>query len=37
MENTQMILNTTTPTKNKLNKNHCLRLENICDKNTSPL
>lgn len=37
MENTPIILNTTIPTKNKLKRNHCLKLEKICDKNTSPL
>ena len=33
MENTPIILNTTIPTKNKLKRNHCLKLEKICDKN----
>jgi len=28
-ENTPIILNTIIPTKKRLNKNHCLKLENI--------
>lgn len=37
IEKTQIILKITSHNKNKLNKNHCLKLEKIWDKNTSHL